>query len=765
MILPCRIFLIALIAGITSAFSAIGAESPQESRAKAGAWDSLKLEWQKPEGDDNYWGTPIGNGFIGAKIKGGIGTEILQLNDKTFWSGAPGDTYEPKRLSALAETRKKLAAGDIPGANDAARGMWGPQEVGTYLPIGKLSLKFDHGDTATSYQRVLDLNRAVSTVSYAIGPVNYTREAFASFPDRVIVMRLSSNAPGKITFAASLAIPKEMEGHGQVSTEGRDMIVMRGKAPANDRKTWDDKIGMTYETRLRILPKGGRMTTQDNGLRVEGADSVVLILADATSYNGGLKDPVKEGVAPSPLVKTAISSASAKTYDQLLAAHLADYQSLFHRLWVELNGEKPNRFALGFQFARYEMISVSRTGDRPHNQQGMWNYAWFPMSNCSHFLNENVEKYYSLIEPANLADTGEPLWNWIAELAATGAKTARADWGFHGWLAPHYSDVWASTTLKGGNNEWTIWPMGGIWLCQLLWEHYAFGMDREFLRARAYPIMRGACEFALDLLVDDGKGHLVSSPSTSPENQFRLVEGGPTFAVSQGSTMDLALIGQLFENTIAAGKILGVDSDFQSKLRAARAKLLPFQIGKNGELQEWSQDFPKRDDGHRHASHIVSVWPLAQITERGTPALFQAAKVALENRGGGGYHPDKGAMWARLKEGEKSIAAKDSYYTGGSLAGQFPPKYAGFCEMLVQSHAGEIELLPALPPEWKSGKIDGIRARGGYELALEWENGEITKCAITGPAGPLPPIRYKGALVDPARDHRFTLHTPALSRG
>jgi hypothetical protein len=751
--------------GLLVAISASAADTTKPLPSmKEGNWDTLKMIWNQADPVNTAAGTPIGNGHIGAKIKGGVEVETLELNDKTFWSGGPGlDPENPARKTALEETRRLLAAGDIPGAEQAAQGMWGSGDLGTFLPLGSLTLTFDHGANATNYSRTLDLDRATATVKYAIGDVTYTRETFASFPDDVIVMRITSSAPGKIGFTARLSYPPQMEGHGaSVTTAEGNVIIMKGKAPVNGG--WDAQKGMTTEARIKIVAQGGNVTANNGALTVAQADSAVLIFANTDSYNGFDKEPGTQGINPTPIVTATLAKAAAKSYDQLLAAHLADYQPIFRRVWVEINGQQPESHVLGFQYARYEMIATSRLGDRPHNQQGMWNQSWTPTSHSAHWLNENVEKYYGLIETANLPECGEPLWNWMAELAANGARTAQIDWGFHGWVVGQSSDIWAKTTLASGNNEWSIWPMGGVWLCNNLYDHYAFTLDKKFLGERAYPILKGAAEFCLDYLVENKDGFLVTSPSTSPENRFGLVPGGPAYALSMGSTMDMALIRQLFDDAIEASRVLNVDEAFRAKLIAAKAKLPPFKIGANGELQEWYEDYSrlpadprKRYTPHRHASHIISVWPLSQITEFNTPELFAAAKLALENRGTGGYHPDKGAMWARLHEGDKALASNDSMPTGNRITGQTPPKYAAFPELFVQSQTDAIELLPALPTSWHSGIVSGLKARGDYELSLEWKDDQLVSCQIDSHAGTIPVVRYKDKVIDLKSDPRIHL--------
>ncbi|MBC7783956.1 MAG: glycoside hydrolase family 95 protein [Burkholderiales bacterium] len=764
-----RITLVAFAAS-TLSMSCSSTRAAQEipvskSSLKDGNWDALKMSWDRPEADNaSLNGTPIGNGHIGAKIKGGVATEIMPLNDKWFWSGGPDKMPpDPKRRAAMEETRKVLAAGDIPAAENTAKGMWGTNEIATFLPLGTLSVAFDHGDAATDYSRVLDIDRATSIVKYTIGDVTYTREAFATHPDDVIVLKISGSKPGKINFTAKLDFPPEMLGHGaSVATDGSDAIIMKLKAPANDG--WDDKKGMTAECRMKIIPQSGTVSAKDGALVVAGADSATFIIANATSYNGFDKEPGTQGVDPTPLVKKTIAAATTKSYEQLVAAHLKDYHALFRRVSAEINGEQPNAQVLGFQYARFNMIVTSRHGNRPHNQQGMWNSRWKPSSQSAHWLNENVQKYYSLIETANLPECGESLWNWMDELAANGKKSAEIDWGFKGWLAAQCSDIWATTTLTSGNNEWAIWPMGGIWLCENLYDHYAFSGDKKFLRDRAYPLMKGACEFALDYMVQHKDGYLVTSPSTSAENRFGLTPGGTAYAVTVGATQDTALIKELFEQTIEASKTLNIDADFRAKLVATIPKMAPYRIGANGELQEWDADYSrepadprKRFTPHRHASHILTVWPLSQITKRDT-ALFAATKLALENRARGGYHPDKGAMWARLHEGDKALASGDSMQIGNRVVGQTPPKYSAFPELFVQSHTDAIDLLPALPTAWKTGKIAGLRARGGYEVALEWKDGELTSCQIDSTLGTTPVVRYKDQVIDLSKDKRIKIN-------
>jgi hypothetical protein len=750
------------------------AQSPLPAQ-KPGDWSALKYTWTAPGTVAN--GTPIGNAHIGARISGGIGTESLSLNDKYFHLGGPGMTPEnPARRTAMLATRAALAENDIPGADAAARGMHGSNNLGTYLPIGTLNLAFAHGNTATGYSRILDLDRSLTTITYTIEGVTYTREMFASFPDDVIVLRLTASQAGRISFTARLAYPAQMEGHGaSVANAPGNVIVLKGRAPSNTG--WHATQGMKTEGRLQVLPEGGTVSAGDGAVNVSDADACTLIFANKTSYNGFDKEPGTQGIDPSPIVQATLAAAANKSYTTLLDAHMADYRALFRRVWTEINGSGAQPKALGFHYARYEMISTSRTGNRPHNQQGIWNSDWAPTSHGAHWLNENLQKYYSLTEPANLAECGTPLFNFIKELSINGAKTAATDWGFRGWAAGQCTDIWATTTLASGNNEWTIWPMGGVWITYHLWEYYLFGRDVDYLRTHSYPIMKGAAEFCLDYLVDDGTGRLLTSPSTSPENRFGLTDGGKPWAVTRGATMDMALIRSLFKSVIEASQILGVDETFRTTLQDTLPKLIPYQVSPSGsaagELQEWWVNYSRLpEDGttnrftpHRHASHIVAVWPLAEITDRGTPELWAAAKTALINRAGGGYHPDKGAMFARLKDGNRALSSNDTMPTGvGAIQSKWPPKYAAYPEMIVQSHTDAIELLPALPTDWASGKAVGLRARGDYELSIEWANGALVRCQIDSRRGTTPTIRYRDEVI-PITDARITFVRIGTPRG
>lgn len=735
--------------------------TPQQ---KPGNWQNLKLVNDQPTNQSDFGSAyPIGNGRLGAKIFGTPEKEIIPLNEVTLWSGEPRHYEDPKTPALIQEMRKAIAARDFKKADDLGRQHSGKNNQ-SYQPLGDLTLQFPDATTYTGYSRELDMDRALITVRYTANGIRYTRESFISYPDNVIVMRIYSDRKGSVNFSAGLSTLLQ----GKTRIEGQNGIAMTGRAPYQvDGYTqkkivlWDPARGIGFDCRLQIKNTGGSLRQNGTGWMVQGADTAVIILTAATSFNGFDKNPATEGKDPGAIVKDIMAKATVKSYQKLFDAHIRDYQSIFRRLWVEVNNETSNPNVQAYQWARYNLIACSRPGGgAPRNEQGIWNRDTVPRYASNYTLNENPQKYYTIAEAANIAEVTEPLLGFIGNLAKNGETTARVDYGFRGWVAHHNSDVWAMTTMATGDPCWAFWPVGGIWLTEHLWEHYAFGMDKTYLRDQAYPIMKGAALFALDLMVKNENGYLVTSPSTSPENHFYDAAGNRV-AVSAGTTLDMALIKELFQNCIKASTVLQTDVAFRKELEATLPKLLPFQIGKSGELlefsEDWSDGFKVWEPNHRHISHVISLWPLSQIN-RNTPQLMAAAKKSLEMRGSGGYHPDKAGMWARMFEGDLCLAA-----LGTSFPSMYDSPPGGFAEMLLQSQTGELELLPALPQKWASGKILGIRARGGYEVDMEWANNELTKAVIRSFAGNTPTIRVQGILVNPASDRRIQiLPTPIM---
>jgi alpha-L-fucosidase 2 len=724
---------------------------------------------------------PVGNGRLGAMVFGGVERDRVALNESTVWSGAASGEHEnPDALEHLNPIRQLMFDGKYTEARDMCQkyllGRMGT--YGTHLPMADLTLTWNvDPDAVRDYRRLLDLDEAVARVEYTAHGARFKREYLASNPAQIMAVRITCDKPGLISFSAGLSngeLPNEAR------TAGGNTLFLEGKARETIQS--DGKTGVDFQIAVKVLAEGGNVSAENNSISVNRAHAVTLLIAANTTYRNG---------NPAALCRRHVEAASAKPWPDLRREHVSDHQALFRRVAIQLGGEAlaqrptdgrlaairkgspdPQLSALFFQYARYLLIAGSRQNSPlPTNLQGIWNdnlackMGW----TADFHLDINTEQNYWHAEAGNLSECHEPVFRLLESLREPGRRTARKMYGARGWVCHVFTNAWGFTA-PGWGLGWGLHPTGGIWLASHFWEHYLYTGDGNFLAKRAYPVLKEAAEFFLDYMVPHPKyGWLVTGPAVSPENAFRAPDGADC-SESMGPTCDRVLVYGLFTSCIEAARVLAVDSEFRARLEAAREKLPPFKIGRHGQLQEWIEDFDEAIPNHRHSSHLIALYPLDQITPRGTPALAQASRVTVERRIGSRDWED--VEWsranlinffARLGDAEAAhshlmgLLREDTdanllTFSRGGIAGAPQNIFAidgnsagaaGIIEMLLQSHSGEIQLLPALPREWPGGSVSGLRARGGFEVSLDWTQGALRSAVLRSVGGRSCSIRYR----------------------
>jgi alpha-L-fucosidase 2 len=746
------------------------------------------LLWYESPAESWEEALPVGNGRLGAMVFGNYGEERIHLNEETYWSGGPYSTVVEGGAEFLPQIQKHLFEGEPLKAHKLfGRHLMGyPVEQQKYQSLANLHLFFENQEKVTTYKRWLDLETGITCVEYSVGDISYRREIVSSEPDQVILVRLTASKPGSISFRAQLRGCRN-QAHSNYATDyfrmdgaGQDGLMVYGKSA--------DYMGvegaLRYRAQLKAIPEGGSIEVDGIDLIIKNADAVTLAIVAATNF----VDYKDVSADQDERVASYLEQIEGKTSGSMFAAAIENYQSLFQRVSLELpktdnsflptdkrmaefsEQPDPNLASLCYNFARYVLISTSREGTEAANLQGIWNEDMNPSWDSKYTTNINLEMNYWPVETGNLSDCAEPLITLVKELTDQGSEVASEHYGAGGWVFHQNTDIWRVAAPMDGPT-WGTFTTGGAWLCTQLYEHYLFNPDREYLK-EIYPVLKGSVQFFMDFLVEHPNGlWLVTNPSNSPENPpkgpgytyfFDEVTGSYYFTtICYGSSIDMQILSDLFRYYVEAAELLDLDEEFIARVKGAGTRLVPPQIGKDGTLQEWTEDFEQLEDKHRHFSHMYGLYPGNVISAKNTPQLINGCKAVLEQRGDGGTGFSRGwkmALWARLYDGNRAAQIFKGYIQEQCYPQLFAKCFtplqidgtlgvaAGITEMLIQSHEGVIDLLPALPDGWSEGEFNGVCARGGFEIKMQWENQKVTQVEVLSKFGHLCRINAGGKL-------------------